>query len=205
MTAGIKLSGFAELQMRLNPARFTAALRKEVRRATALNGKLAVREVRKVIKGGMEPTNAPLTVMIKRSSKPLVNHGDLWAAIASTVVDDYTAFVGVNRKNGAYDVAVGLHEGTTTRVSEKMRMMFRNLWEASQGTLDPSHLTGRAAELWARMPGGWLPLKKDTQFIVTPPRPFIVAAFRSPELHAQARANWEAAVQRAFLPSGGQG
>jgi hypothetical protein len=74
--------------------------------------------------------NAPLTVLIKGSDRPLVDRGDLRQSITTEVLGsggDVHGAVGIlrrRRRRGKRisDVATSLHEGFTIRVTEKTRM-----------------------------------------------------------------------------------
>lgn len=186
--------------------RFNQAARSEIRKATRKNGLMAVKHIRQLIRGGEGgyEANAELTKEIKGASVPLVGGKadtggiNLFQAISSTMLDDYTVFAGVKFVSEKYDVAATLHDGAVIPVTEKMRTMFRVLWWASEGSIDPAELTGRAAELWRLKKGGWYPLADSTNAIIIPGRPFIVRAFESGEIKREARRNWELAVQRAL-------
>jgi hypothetical protein len=183
----------------LDPKTFDRAVRRHVRRATALNGKVLLRGIRKTIQSGNFESNKPLTVAIKGSSKPLVDYGHhLFQALTSKVVDDFTAFAGVLQKDDFYNIARFLHDGGALPVTDKMRGLFYVLWLASRNAIDPGELTGRAAELWDRMPGGWFPLDENTQAIMIAGRPFIEKAIEDPEFRKLAKRNWEAALNAAF-------
>lgn len=74
--------------------------------------------------------NAPLTVLIKGSSRPLVDHGDLRNSIESEVRGkgrEVVGAVGVTRARRARrgkkmaNIALYLHEGFTIRVTPKVR------------------------------------------------------------------------------------
>lgn len=197
MTFGFrKDAGWTIFANAVDPRVFEAKLKHHMSRATALNGKVAVAAVRKVIRNGAFAANAPLTVHIKGSSKPLVDNGTgLFQAITDEVQDHQTVFIGVNRNSDMYNIAMALHEGVTLRVTPAMRGMFFMLWQASTGAIPSSSLTGRAAELWERRPGGWKPLKESTSVIVIPGRPFLEQAFQDPTLRNTLRNNWTQAVQ----------
>lgn len=178
---------------------FRSKLRKHLKQATFFNQKIAEASIRKEIKRGSFEANSPLTIMIKGSSKPLVDKGTgLFQAITSKRVDDLTAFAGVLRTSEKYNIALGLHEGMTIRVTPAMRGMFFMLWKASEGEIGAGELTGRAAELWDRAPGGWKPLRSTTTQIIIPARPFIRQAFDNAELRRRAKRNWENAVQKTI-------
>lgn len=191
--------GIKRFQAALSASGFDSAVKKHILRASIKNGKMAEAAARQVIRrGGFEP-NRPLTVMIKGSSKPLVDQGTgLFQAITSKVVEDFTVFVGVLRSSGAYNIAATLHDGAVIKVTDAMRGMFFALWKASTGEMDPSQLEGRAAELWERAPGGWLPLKKSTSHITIPARPFMLEVFRDAALRKKAKRNWNMALKKAM-------
>lgn len=184
----------------LDPQRFRRLSRKHLRKATERNGLEAVATIRRTIrKGGSFAANAMLTKEIKGSSKPLVDSGSgLFQAVTSKIDTDTSVFVGVLQTDGFYNIAKAIHDGVVIPVTPKMRQMFKALWWASIGNLDPSELDGRAAELWKRKPGGWFPLKDSTVAIVLPPRPFVELAFADPALKKKARANWERAMNSAI-------
>lgn len=200
MPTGFKRDkGWKRLEKAFDPKRFKAVARKHLRVAAGRNGKIAEGMVREQIKanaGGFQK-NADLTVALKGSGKnPLVDTArSLFQAITSIVVDDTTTFVGVPSRSDFYDVAVAIHDGASIPVSDKMRGMFFMLWRASVG--DDVTLTGRAKDLFAKSQD-WLPLKKSTEAIIIPGRPYMKQAFKNPELHKMARKNWEDAINAAM-------
>lgn len=184
----------------LDPKAFTQNMRTNVRTATVLNGKIGEAYLRKMIQnsaGKLKP-NAPLTKQIKGSAKPLADQGLLFQAITSKVTDDFTVFVGVLRTSEAYNLVETLHDGKVIKVTPAMRGMFFMLWKASIGEIDPSKLTGRAAELWKRKPGGWYPLRDDTVVVVLPSRPFIRLVFQNPQFKKLVKDNWTKALAASF-------
>lgn len=197
---GLKLDrGWKKWEKAISPRRMEAAIRNNMRTATKLNGKLAERTIRQVIRAGKTDRNADLTIMIKSSSKPLVDQGTgLFQAITSHVIDDQTVFAGVLRTDGDFNIAMALHKGVTINVSPAMRGMFFFLWQASIGAIPESKLEGRAAQLWERSKGGWLPLKPSTSKIVIPGRPFMREAFANTRIRSLAKRNWQQALQKAM-------
>lgn len=167
---------------------------------------MAVKHIRQLIRGGEGgyEANAELTKEIKGASVPLVGGKadtggiNLFQAISSTMLDDYTVFAGVKFVSEKYDMAATLHDGAVIPVTDKMRTMFRMLFWASEGSIDSGELTGRAAELWRLKKSGWYPLADTTNVIVIPGRPFITRTFESGEIKREARRNWEMAVQHAL-------
>lgn len=199
MPTEFKIKGLKRWRQALDAGAFDKAARKNIRIATQLNGKIAEAIVRKSIQAGTGfAKNKPLTKAIKKSGKPLVDSGVLFQSITSVVQDDFTVFVGVLRTSGEYNIVVTLHEGETIKVTPEMRGMFFMLWRASTGEIDPGKLTGRAAILWARMPGGWTPLAAETEAIVIPGRPFFKVAFANTQMIKRSRDNWKKAMEASF-------
>lgn len=202
MSTSIKFDkGWKKLHKALDPKTFGPVLERQVKKANAFNGKVMQAAIRRVIKSNVPPANRALTVAIKKSSKSLVDKGDLWGSVSSHQLSWDKVFVGIHRTHSAYNIGRFLHDGGSIPVTDRMRNMFTLLWYASNGSLDPSKLEGRAAELWERMPGGWLPLKPSTAAIVIPSRPFIKQAFADDAARKRVEANWTKAVQAAIKQS----
>ncbi|KKN30263.1 hypothetical protein LCGC14_0835780 [marine sediment metagenome] len=192
--------GWKRLELAFDASRFKNVSRKHLRRATELNGLLALRASRQAVKKGGFQKRSTLTIHIAGAGKkPLIDTATrLFQGMTSSVRSDTTAFVGFLLNNPNFSAAVAVHEGAVIKVSSAMRALFRILWLTSLGQVNPSTLTGRAAELWERAPGGWWPLKPSTVVIVIPARPFIKRAFEDKKLHARVKVNWERAVQRTL-------
>ncbi len=187
------------LEKAIGPEQMDTVIDKHLLRGAKLIGKAAESEIRQGIRSGSFEKNADLTIMIKGSSKPLVDRGSgIFQGISSHEVDGHTVFVGILRTDEEYNIALALHEGVSISVTPAMRGLFFYLWQASEGKIDPSELTGRAAELWERQQGGWKPLKTDTTHIRIPSRPFIADAVQSPKLKRRARAIWAKALKDAM-------
>lgn len=183
------------------PARFYTLLGQNMRKASELNGLVAERYMRKVLQAGQYVApNADLTIILKGSSKPLVDKGVLFKNITSTVIDDYTVFVGVAKTDSAdYEIAKILHEGAILPVTPAMRGMFMMLYKVSMGEMNPDKLEGRARELYAQRPSTiWLPLRPDTAAIHIPPRPWATFVFSIPEFKKKVTDNWKAALQKTY-------
>jgi hypothetical protein len=200
MPVVFRLKGVNRWKKALNAQGFDRAARRNMRRATALNGKIAEATMRKTIQSSrLIKRNAALTKAIKGSAKPLVDDAAMFKAINSRVIDDYTAFAGVLRTDRSFNVAVMTHEGKEKiLVTRKMRAMFRALWQASEGRISADKLTGRAKELFEERPFGWYPLKFSTKFIVLPKRPWVDITFRNTKMASLVRKNWEDALVATF-------
>lgn len=192
-----KIKGVSALKVALDPAAMEKCNRREMKRETWLNGKLAVAKVRQVIRSGVPPRNAALTQAIKGGDKPLVDSSELFNSVAAQVVDDFTVFVGVSRTNGAYNIAAIVHEGATIRVTPKMRALFFALWQVSIGNMSATKLSARGKELYAKSTD-WKPLRQSTTVIRIPARKFVEIALSDPTLIAKAKANWTRGLNAAF-------
>jgi hypothetical protein len=191
--------GWKKLEQALAPGHAGKIIRKHMRRATMLNGKVAERQIRESIKSGRYDGNAPLTTALKGGDKPLVGPtAQMFGAITSRAITDLSVFIGILRTADVYNIALAIHQGTAIKVTKKMRGLFFVLWLASNGSIDPSTLSGRAAELWEQMSGGWLPLKPGTKVITIPGRPFIKQAFADIRLRRKVKENWQMALKMGF-------
>jgi hypothetical protein len=183
-----------------DPKRFDMNLRRRMRMATELNGKVTERFQRQTIQSSSGlARNAPLTIAIKHSSKPLVHSGELFQGLTTQVIDDFTAITGIMRTNEKYDIAATITNGVKIKVTDRMRGMFFRLWLADQAG-SPDGLEGRALELWNAAGGaiGWKPLSESTSVIVIPPRPWHRLATRAAGYKETIRENWRRAIQMAF-------
>lgn len=193
--------GWKKMRKALKAPAFQTTLRRQLRRASVLNGKLVERRIREAMRKGGYAKNANLTIAIKGSTKPLVDDGQLFQFITSKVIDDTTVFVGALRTDDNYNIIETIHNGATINVTPKMRGLFFILWMASKGQVPLSKLEGRAAELFRRMPYdsyGWRPLKESTTHIIIPPRPFIHKVLADVSLQLKVKENWTMAVQTAL-------
>lgn len=198
--------GLARMRLAIDPKKMDTTVRKHLRRAAGINGKLAEKEARRVIQSGRGlAKNADLTIALKGEDAPLKGTAgaDLFNSITSKVINDTTVFAGVLRTDKGYNIAKVVHEGATIPVTSRMRGMFFYLFKASIGDIDPSELTGRAAELWEQHPGPWYPLKDSTTAIVIPSRPFMELAFKATGLKKKVEKNWVMALQAAMRERAG--
>lgn len=188
MKTTIKLEGFEGLAKRLDPKRFKRRLRYHVKKATLKNALLAEGAIKRGINSGKDlAPNSPFTVLMKGSSRPLVDSSELTKSIAHELLRYSTALFGVLRNKSVtnaagkqkdlFNIAYILHEGATIDVTERMRRLFFALARAN--------------------PGKVLPLRKTTIQIVIPARRFLLFAL-SKQLKAKYKANWELAVNKAL-------
>ena len=110
---------------------FQRRLHGELLRSNELIGKHFQRKARGLIRGAMYAPNSPMTVILKASSKPLLDKGDLYQAITYDVEGPYAVRVGVikHRLKGpdALDIAWILHEGASINVEQHPKVR-RKVW-----------------------------------------------------------------------------
>jgi hypothetical protein len=183
-----------DMSAKVIAGKFDPVLKKHFRRATIHNALLVRKAIRGNIKKGGHTANRPLTVAIKGSDKPLVDKGQLFGAITSKLISDFTAEVGVKMGDPTANIAVTLHEGTTIKVTPAMRGLFMLLARASQGKA--VSLSGRAEQLFSRYKD-WKPLRPGTTAIVIRPRPFMREAIEDPMVTGLVYDNWQEALNAA--------
>jgi hypothetical protein len=143
--------------------------------------------------------NAALTIMIKGGADPAVDADELRKAIRVIFLPRRRGlWIGLEASSPASRYAQIVADGASIPVTDAMRGMFFYLWLASEGRLDPGELTGAAAALWKRAPGGWLPLKDETTHIVIPPRPWMQNALARLQSSGKLTDVQQAAVTKAL-------
>lgn len=177
-----------------------AAAGREIRRATQFNAMKVQREIRQNIRNGKFEPNSSFTILTKRSSKPVVDSGELFKAIAYKLLTDTRAEVGIIKTSGAANYGIIVHEGAVIPVTPAMRGMFYALARYSEGSLDYSELGERAQEIvdHAKRGAKFKPLDKMTTRLLIPGRPFIRDVIEDPALQLQISANWLKAVSYAI-------
>lgn len=194
----LKLIGFKKLKGILDPKKFEKRLKKHVGKATLRNGLDAESIIKDQIDKGKiksprrgKSPNAPLTVLLKGSDRPLVDSGELKKSINSEVKSWDLVLIGILRnrtvtddrgkKRGIVNIARALHDGAEIPVTAKMRRYF--FWLAF-GKDSP-------------FKGAVKPLKKSTKKIVIPPRPFMHAALTK-RMIVKYTKNWDLAVRKVM-------
>lgn len=196
---------WVEYGNKIDPTLFKAALGVTVPKALNLAGFEMRKIMRKTMSSGKFKKNAALTIAIKGSTKPLIDHADMFASVTHALAPSgREVFIGILHTAKSRDgrsltnLGLHLHEGVKIPVTERMRRLFFYLALASEGTISPSELTGRAAVLFRRNQN-WLPLDAKTTHIVIPSRPWIRRAFKNRGFHAKFRIELTNAVKRAIL------
>lgn len=193
-------AGWRDFRNLVEISEFRGRYRQAMSQATATNGGIMLGEVRANIKTGKyakgRKPNSSLTVFIKGFHNPLVDTGVKLRRLFEMVQTDYKSVeVGIKDNADAKWVAA-IHDGATIKITPEMRNMFALLARASTG--DPNvNLTGRAAELWARRPGGWHPLADNKKTFRIPRRPFFAEVINNKKLQEIVAYNWQIAGANA--------
>jgi hypothetical protein len=188
-------TGMDKIMSILKPAEFRKRLNLNIGKAIQLNAKLLEKAIRQQFQQGLAPKQSALQAWIKGSTKPGVDHGDLFKSVTSTKIKPMVWFVGVLKTSEDYNIAEIVHHGATIEVTPAMRGMFFMLWLADTGRMSPDKLTGRAAELYQRRKGEWKPLRQGTTRIVIPGRPYVTRALNNPALKKKIAHNFARAAQ----------
>jgi len=193
MAKGFKFEivGFDEFEKRLNPGRFSQRMRKYIKQANEKNGLIGTSEIVRDIYAGKYSPNSRTTILLKGSSRPLVDTGTLAGSISYKVVKWYEVQVGVLRNRavkskrgfrtkgkarGMVNIAKALHFGANIPVTPKMRKLFYAL---------------------SRKVEGVKPLRQNTKVIRIKPRPFLRAMFKDNVIEKY-KENWEEAIMKAL-------
>lgn len=202
MSTSVRLTGdWKKLERQLSNEVFRGKIESEMKRATRTNAFMVRREIRENLRSGSHARNAPLTVFIKKSTKPLIGPGpgaQLFQSIHFRSQSAFRAEIGVLKGDENANIAMIVHEGTTIPVTNAMRGMFAALQSVSEGKREPGSLRGRAQELYARRPQGWKALKPSTTMIRIPARPFLREVIERDDLNNAVARNWLAAAAAAI-------
>jgi hypothetical protein len=140
---GIKLSGeWAALIAAMDGDNLKARLARALPRAAERVGRDFTKLARGRIRSKDYAPNSPITVILKGSSTPLVDRGDLFQGITYHVVSPYELRLGVMRqRSGAQVVNVGLivHEGATINVKQHPQVR-RKVWATIRDRLGPARM-----------------------------------------------------------------
>lgn len=189
-------------------------------------GRDFIARARKAIRAGVYAPNSPVTVILKGSSKPLVDHGDLFQGITFQVVDPYNVRLGIMRaRSGDKLVNIGLvlHEGATIDVKANPRVRMA-VWAKIRSRVSPDALaalnarqrksvTAAASTLGVRRRSGraWTERQRRWWFAqmhgpkaaardvwIIPPRPFLSSIAESADFQAVILRHYTDAIKAAF-------
>lgn len=204
MASSVRLVGsWKELEAAIDPRDFRKRLDKALVVAFARIGAKFVGAARRAIQTEQYAPNSPITVILKGSSKALVDRGALYQAITSQVgLDGRSVRLGVIRRRSGpevVDLAIILHEGATIDVGRHPQVR-RKVWAMVGEALRASGALSlrrrgavrRAAESLGGGGGG-------KQVWVIPARRFLADPLASAEFQGYAKAELAAAAKRALL------
>lgn len=187
-------------------------LEREIKKATIKNSLLVIREVGKKIRAKDFEENSPLTLALARNTIPLLKEKNMLDALSFQLRSSFVSEVGFIKNAQSTGGTTGntiemkklvelMHTGYVIKVTPKMIaaiMAALNNRKTKRG-----NLTGRARKalhaIGENEGGGGV-----KQFRV-PPRPFMIQVFEDPRLIAEIKANWNEALQRAWLKQGALG
>lgn len=224
----IKLTGaWGAFAKAMDPQVFRPRLERQLMTANERIGRQFQARARRLIRSGAYAPNSPLTVILKGSSKPLVDKGDLFQAITFDLPSPYMVRVGVFRaKAGDQLVNLGaiLHEGATIDVQKHpgVRAKVWSLVRSAIGNSSKLRGASRAAVVGAATSigmskGGKAKPKLKGQALkrffasqpktggpakkvwVIPGRPFIAQPLSDPTFRNFALEQWSRAVRATFL------
>lgn len=158
--------------------------------------------MRRKIRSGVPPKNAPLTVALKGSSKPLADSGRLFKSITWKIENEGGPLrqlrVGVIKTDDeTANIAKVVHNGARIVVTPKMSRLFSIVSRATTGGSVPS-LHGRALKLVSRAKGPVFPMRVGS-VITIPPRPFAKMVLTDPATPKDVRRIFLAELDRAFM------
>ena len=156
---GIKLSGFKEFISAFNARRVRSVANEELRKKVKTQLVLLRGDIDKYIKSEKHGIpNSPLTILVKGSSRPLVDGGDLRQSInvrVKTEGADVVGGVGVLRTKTSRDgkklwnIGRALHEGFKVRVTARVRAaVFAEMRKRSGGKVKFVSEGGESASVW---------------------------------------------------------
>ena len=186
-------------------------MKKNVQLATKRNAMMYRDQIKRTIRSGqgMAPVS-PLTKAYKKSSKPLIDHGDLLQAVDSITISPSTFFVGVPRTAGKKDGTsmvniAAVHEfGATIRPVSASALTIPVTREASELAREhggvgeiPGLFRPKGTKVLARKKGKGFEIMfilKDE--VVIPPRPFIEPSLD--RVRHKMKRQWERAIIAAL-------
>lgn len=194
----VEFSSFPVIHKMKNPAKVRKTLQKHYKMAARRVGLAVAAIMRKKIRGGVGPPNAPMTKEIKGSTKQLVDTGRLFKAVTFKVEGYYSEriHVGVMRTNAAANIARIVHEGANVTVTKRMSILFKVLNSYTRGK--PATLKGERAEQLASSAKGIIPALREGTVLVIPPRPFAAETMADPKVKMIVQNEFRRALGNTF-------
>lgn len=177
----LELYGFETFQHMMKGSPFEMRLIINMRKKNKILSSLGAARLMKEISTGRFKENSPVTVFLKGSARPLIDHGDLFGSVSGELTSDLYGFVvGVTRRTiGGKNLAHMLETGFTIAVTSKMRRFF---WAQSR-----------------RSGGKIKALKASTTHLKVPPRSYMEQAFfHDKDFSLLVTKQWKSAIRETF-------
>lgn len=178
----LELQGYETFLQMLKGGEYNRIFRMGLRNANKKLAVLGAARLSQEVRSGQHAPNSPLTAWLKKSSKPLVDHGDLLSSVSSKVGSRwYSFYVGTKRRTpSGKNLSHMLETGFTIKVTPKMRALF---WH------------------WAKESGGQFKgLKSSTTSIRVPPRPYMKQAFFNDKTFmGTVQLEWKNVIHNTFM------
>lgn len=204
MKLGVKIKGAADMRAciaSLEPGRARSIWEHYLHAAHTRVGQAGVAAIRNSIKADEYAANSPITVIIKGSSKPLVDRGDLFQAISYEIRGHWMR-IGLFRQIAGvktYNLGLLLHEGFSYTPTDRQRAaVWAKVAEAlgSSRTGSSRQATRGAALAMGSRAGSAAPVW------VVPARPFIRKPLSSSSFLSGAQRTYEQAAAAAIAQIG---
>lgn len=204
-TIRIKIKGLPDLKSlnrALESSRATEILDQTFREAHRRIGEIGVAMVRNAIRADEYAPNSPITIILKGSSKPLVDHGDLIQSITYDQPSARELRIGLVKQRIArgevYNIGVILHEGATIDVGAHpgIRVKVWSMVREALGRLANRPKRSKSA-VWGAMAGIASLRSGGGRLWVIPPRPYLAGPLGSPAFVSRVERVYEMAAEQA--------
>lgn len=202
--ASVKLSReWDDILKTLEPSVFRARLLRASAIAGGRVGYLVQAKIRQGIQSGRYADNSPITVILKGSSRPLVDKGDLFQSITYDQPDPWSVRVGIMRRkvgDDAINLAAVLHDGATIDVGKHPRVR-RKVFAMVSRALSAERLAAlvpRSRRAVSNAAGGLGGGGSRRDVWIIPPRPFITDVLTEASMRHAVEEHYGAAVRAAF-------
>lgn len=194
----------------VDPKQVQGRLRTQMTIANKRIGRQFVAVAQRMIRAETYAPNSPLTQILKGSSKPLVDRGDLMQGITFQVKAWDDLRVGLIRQRSGEDtvnLGIILHEGATIDTNKHPRVR-RKVWAMVREALGASRMSALNARSrqTVRGAGGSLGTQGTSSSTggiwVIPARPFILTPLNDPAFVKFVGNTWAEALEKALFPPG---
>jgi hypothetical protein len=189
----------------MDPDLFRQRLEEQLEMANERIGRQFIATAQRWIRADKYDPNSPITVILKGSSKPLVNRGDLFQGITFDQSDPWVLKLGIMRARPKGDdlVNIGLilHEGATVNVGAHPQVR-RKVWSMVTEALQKVGKLGQKSRAAAKGAASGLGGQPASNLWVIPARPFLLAPLASAAMQKTIKRTAIQAVKAAFQGGG---